>query len=150
MHASRRLIRTIGLAIALGFVAVVAAIAIVGFKLARMTANEASARRSLHAINSAQAKFAESDPSKGYACSLRTLGDVRLIPDSLAAGKYKGYLFEISNCGSELSNRVYRVFAHPVEKDKTGSWVFCSDRVGRVKGSPESREDCFLEGVVQP
>jgi hypothetical protein len=36
-------------------------IAIPNLKLARMTANEAAARRSLRAINAAQARFAESN-----------------------------------------------------------------------------------------
>jgi type II secretory pathway pseudopilin PulG len=140
--------RTISIIVLLGFVAVVAIIVIPNLSLARMTANEAAARQSLRAINLAQAKFAESNPKKGFACGLRTLGNSRFLSDSLASGADKGYLFDISNCESELPNKAYRLSAHPAQKNKTGYWEFCSDQTAIVKGSSQSLEDCFDEGVV--
>jgi hypothetical protein len=104
----------------------VAVIAIPNLKLARMTANEASAKRALHAINAAEARFAASNPVKGYACSLEALGEAGLLPASLASGEDTGYLFEISDCGP--SNSAYRAFAHPVTKKETGYWFFCTDQ----------------------
>jgi Tfp pilus assembly protein PilE len=133
----------------LGIAAVLAVIAIPNLKLARMTANEASARSMLHAINTAQEIFSASNPAKGYACTLGALADPRLIPESLASGEDMGYLFEIFDCGPGEPNAAYRAFAYPVSKKETGYWVFCTDQTARVKGSPESRADCLQQGVAQ-
>ena len=135
--------------VVLGIAAIGAVIAIPNLKLARMTANEASAKRMLHAINTAQQKFSASNPAKGYACTLRELAEARLIPNSLASGENRGYLFEIVDCGSGVPNASYRAFAHPVAKNKTGYWVFCIDQTSRVKSSPESSADCFEQGTAQ-
>ena len=150
MNGARTSGRTVWLLIVVGIAAIVAAIAIPNVKLARMTANEASAKRMLHAINTAQQKFAASNPTEGYACTLGELAEARLIPNSLESGKDKGYLFEIFDCRSRAPNAAYRVFAHPVTKKETGYWVFCTDQTKRVKASPESRADCFDQGVTQP
>ena len=128
---------------------IVAAIAIPNLKLARMSANEASAKRSLFAIDAAQTAFRASNPAKGYACTLGALREARLIPGSLASGEDKGYRFEISDCESGSPNGAYRAFAHPLTKKETGVWVFCTDQTARVKASPESRADCFEQGIAQ-
>jgi Tfp pilus assembly protein PilE len=141
--------RTLGPLVLLGIAAVLAVIAIPNLKLARMTANEASARRMLHAINTAQESFSAFNPTKGYACTLGALADARLIPNSLASGENKGYLFEIFDCGPGAPNATYRAFAYPASKKETGYWVFCTDQTARVKASPESRADCFEQGVAQ-
>ncbi len=148
MNGARTSSRTVWLLV-LGIAAIVAAIAIPNLKLARMTANEASAKRMLQAINTAQQKFLASNPAKGYACTLGELAEARLIPGSLESGKDKGYLFEIFDCRSGAPNAAYRVFAHPVTKKETGYWAFCTDQTARVKASPESREDCFEQGIAQ-
>jgi len=132
------------------FAGIVAAIAVPNLKLARMTANESYARTSLRTINAAELKFIQLNPAKGYACSLTTLSEARLISDQLASGLEKGYKFEISDCGLENPNGVYRVSAQPVAKNHTGYWVFCTDQTARIKGSPTSREDCFNVGVERP
>jgi hypothetical protein len=129
--------------------AIVAVIAVPNIKLARMTANEASAKRSLRAINVAQTNFSASDPSRGYACTLDILNRAGLIPDSLASGEDRGYVFEISDCESRLPNSAYRATAHPVTKKETGYWLFCTDQTARMKASPESNADCFEHGVAQ-
>jgi type IV pilus assembly protein PilA len=135
--------------IPLALLAIVTVIAIPNLKLARMTANEGSAKRSLHAINAAEAEFSTSNPTIGYVCSLGILGDAHLLPASLASGKDKGYWFELSDCGLERPTKTYRVVARPVARSKTGYWVFCSDQTARVKGSPDSERDCFDQGVAQ-
>ena len=149
MRAAGTSSRSAWVYIVLGVAVVIAIIAIPNIKLARMTANEASAKRSLHAINAAEAKFLASNPTKGYACSLVILRDARLLPASLASGEDKGYSFEISDCGPDLPTKAYRVGAHPVTRNKTGHWVFCSDQTARVKGSPDSLRDCLDQGVAQ-
>lgn len=141
--------RMVWMWIPLALLAIVTVIAIPNLRLARMTANEASAKRSLHAINAAEAKFSTLNPTVGYVCTLGILRDARLLPASLASGEDKGYSFELSDCGLELPAKAYRVVAHPVTKSKTGHWVFCSDQMARVKGSPDSERDCFDQGVVQ-
>lgn len=87
MNAAVTSSRTVGLLLATGIAAIVAAIAIPNLKLGRITANEASAKRMLHAINTAQQKFSASNPAKGYACSFGELAEARLIPNSLESGK---------------------------------------------------------------
>lgn len=128
---------------------IVSVIAIPNLKLARMTANEASAKRSLHAINDAEARFSASNPALGFTCSLEILRDARLIPASLASGGDKGYSFDLSDCSLEPPTKAYRAVARPLAKSKTGFWVFCSDQSARVKASPDSERDCFDQGVVQ-
>lgn len=133
--------RTLWLVAGLG-VAVVCAIAIPNLKLARMTANEAAARRSLHAVNSAQTQFAKLNSGR-YACALRALGEARLIADSLARGRDRGYLFNISACAIRDPEAIYKVIATPEIRNGTGYWVFFTDQAGRVEGSSESVEDCL-------
>jgi hypothetical protein len=116
------------------FVAAVTGIAFWVLKDARMDANEESARDAIRVINVAQRQFSKSNPTRGYACSLRTLSEAHLIPNSLALGKNRGYLFEISECGSELPAKTYRLAAHPVTKNETGNWSFRSDETGNVIG----------------
>jgi hypothetical protein len=149
MPAGRKTGRTTWLVLSLGFMVLVAAMAIPNIKLARMTANEASARRSLRIVNSAETKFAELHHGDEYACSLVALGEANLIPTSLASGEQMGYVFKLSDCEAPLASQGYRVSAQPAMKNQTGYWVFCSDQTGTVKGSPESIEDCFVNGVIQ-
>jgi len=129
----------IGVGIAVVGVTVLGVIAIPGLKLARMTANEAGARKSLLLINAAEVNFAKLHPDQGYACSLRELG---------MANQREGYLFEISDCEPQAPNKAYRVSARPAVKDQTGYWAFCSDEGGVIKGSSESVEDCRAAGVA--
>jgi type IV pilus assembly protein PilA len=135
------------LILGLVFVAIVLVIAIPNLKLARMTANESSARDSLRAVNAAEARFAKLHPTEGYTCSLAKLGELRLIAVSLASGKDHGYVFEMSGCESTLPSATYRLSAYPAERNQTGYWVFCTDQTGTVKGSSESVEDCRLNGA---
>jgi type II secretory pathway pseudopilin PulG len=141
--------RTVWPLVVLVIAAIIAVIAIPNLKLARMSANEASAKRMLHAINTAQERLSASNPAEGYACTLGAMADARLIPESLASGEDKGYLFEIFDCRAGSPNGSYRAFPHPVTKKETGYWVFCTDQTARVKASPESREDCLQQGVAQ-
>jgi hypothetical protein len=141
--------RPVWLVIGLVVFGLILAIAIPNIKLGRMTANEAAARQSLRAINLAEAKFAKSDTAGGYACSLQRLSESHLIEDSLANGKNRGFLFDISDCGSKPPYKTYHAFATPLMKNQTGYWVFCSDQTGQVKGSPTSRGDCSAELMGQ-
>jgi hypothetical protein len=89
------------------------------------------------------------NPEKVYPCSLASLGEGHLITDFLASGTKRGYIFEVSDCGSGTVNGVYRRFAHPVTRGRTGRWVFGSNQTGPEKASPESRENCFDNGVEE-
>ncbi len=133
------------LILGLALIALIAAIAIPNIKLARITANEAAARRSLRAINLAETKYAQSNPAQGYTCNLQLLSESQLIDHSLANGKDKGFLFDISDCGTRAPYKTYHAFAAPLMKNQTGNWVFCSDQMGHVKGSPTSRDECSIE-----
>jgi hypothetical protein len=55
------------------FLTIVAAVAVPNLKLARMTADGASAKRALLVINAAEVRFAELHPDEGYVCSLATV-----------------------------------------------------------------------------
>jgi type II secretory pathway pseudopilin PulG len=97
------------LAIALGIIIIVAAIAIPNLLRARVAANEASAVESLRAINSAQIGYLQVYPDLGtYACQLAYLGPplgnttanstaADLIDIQLSSGTKSGYNFYM-NC----------------------------------------------------
>jgi Tfp pilus assembly protein PilE len=141
--------RTVWPLVVLGIAAVLAVIAIPNLKLARMTANEASAKSMLHAINTAQERFSAANPSKGYACTLGALADPRLIPESLASGEDKGYLFEIFDCGRGEPNRCLpRVCVSRVEKrNRLLGLLYGSD--GSRERQSRKRADCLQQGVAQ-
>jgi len=107
----------------------------------RIDADESAAIQSVRAIHEAEAKYQATYPDRGYACSLANLGGTRLfghptadaaqlLPNDLAAGASKGYIF-VTACMYEgyIGGRVagYNLYANPQIAGKTGNRGFCSN-----------------------
>ncbi len=121
-------------------------------------ANELAVIKSIQTIEQAELMYSATYPSRGYACSLRTLGGdpsvgqpsadaAQLLPNDLALGVKHGYIFNLSNCTSVSQSgtgRVtgYTVTAVPQTVGKTGSRGFCSDESGAIKYDPTGGTQC--------
>jgi len=121
-------------------------------------ANEFAAIRSVRSIQQAELMYSVTYPSRGYSCSLRTLGGdpgagppsaeaAQVLPNDLASGINSGYVFVIGNCNRvSLSDteRVtgYTITAVPQDVGKTGSRGFCSDESGTIKYDPVGGTNC--------
>jgi type IV pilus assembly protein PilA len=97
----------IELLVVVAIILILSAIAVVHFRKARVTANQASAVASLRAINIAQALYASTYPNAGFAPNLRQLGNngsdcqsvtssnACLLDPSVASGFKSGYIFDM-------------------------------------------------------
>lgn len=123
----------IELLIVVAIILIIAAIAIPNLTRSRVSANEASAVASLHAIGTAQTSYSTTYPQVGYADKLSQLGPspdgkptvtaANLIPGDLAATNTKsGYTFAITGGGV-----TYTIIATPQVPGKTGIRSFCSN-----------------------
>jgi type IV pilus assembly protein PilA len=107
----------------------------------RIEADEKAAIQSMRTIHEAEAKYQATYPDRGYACSLAKLGGYRilghptadaaqLLPNDLAAGASKGYIFDTA-CAyyGEIGGRVlnYNLYAYPRIAGKTGNRGFCTN-----------------------
>ncbi len=124
----------IELLIVVAIILVIAAIAIPNLTRHRISANEASAVASIHAIDTAQTSYSTSYPQFGYAGKLSQLGPspdgnptstaASLLPGDLAGnGAKSGYNFVLSGGGVQ-----YTIVATPQVVGKTGVRSFCSDQ----------------------
>jgi type IV pilus assembly protein PilA len=143
----------IELLIVVAIIGIIAAIAVPGLLRARMSGNEASAIGSVRAINSANATFASSCASGGYATSLATLatapvgGSAFISPDLAVNGVIKsGYTVDLavnaapvvvttqaSTCNNvAAANDNYHATATPVTVGGTGQRSFAADNRGTI------------------
>ena len=143
----------IELLIVVAIIGIIAAIAVPGLLRARMSGNEASAIGSVRTLSSAQAAFAASCGSGGYAESLAALAaappaSVGFIPADLATGSKQGYNFVISDAGSAQvvaaaqtcntsapSHTAFFADGQPVTPGTTGVRYFATDQTGLIKQS---------------
>jgi len=129
----------IELLIVVAIILIIAAIAIPNLTRSRISANEASAVASLHAIGTAQVSYATTFPQIGFATKLSQLGPApnngkpssdaaALIAGDLAQdGKKSGYKFLLSGGGND-----YMIVATPETPGKTGIRSFCSDQTAVI------------------
>ncbi len=124
----------IELLIVVAIILIIAAIAIPSLTRSKVSANEASAVASLHAIGTAQTSYSTTYAKVGYAGKLSQLGPApdgkpsaetaNLIPGDLANnGKKAGYNFKLTGGGTS-----YTITATPDVPGKTGVRSFCSDQ----------------------
>lgn len=124
----------IELLIVVAIILIIAAIAIPNLTRSRMSANEASAVASIHAISTAQTSYSTTFPQVGYAGKLAQLGPsadgkptvtaANLLPGDIAATNQKsGYTFTLTGGGVG-----YTITASPQVPGKTGIRSFCSDQ----------------------
>jgi type IV pilus assembly protein PilA len=127
------------------------------YKAVMKHVRELSAKKSLQSIHEAQMMYAQSYPSKGYACNLQYLGGdpskppsataSEMLPEELAKGYKDGYIFTITNCIKNTlngSDRVdgYTLTAVPEVVGKTGDLGFCYDDGGQLKQDPAGGVNC--------
>lgn len=124
----------IELMIVVAIILIIAAIAIPSLTRSKVSANEASAVASLHAIGTAQTSYSTTYAKVGYASKLSQLGPApdgrptveaaNLIPGDLANNAKKaGYNFKLVGGGT-----AYTIIATPDVPGKTGVRSFCSDQ----------------------
>jgi type IV pilus assembly protein PilA len=143
----------IELLIVVAIIGIIAAIAVPGLLRARMSGNEASGIGSVRAINSANATYASSCASGGYASSLVALakapsgGTSFISPDLVTDGVIKsGYTVSLGagsgtvitaaastcNVAATAANSDYLALATPVTVGGTGQRSFGSDSRGTI------------------
>jgi type IV pilus assembly protein PilA len=148
----------IELLIVIAIILVLMAMAIPSLLRSKMSANEASAVSSMRTIVTAEASYALTYPTLGYANDLSKLA----IPaggaaaDQNAAGYLdsvlgcasqpcikSGYLFSIVNVAGSPVN-AYQVTSVPVIPGQTGVRGFCSDQASRFTYDPAGTSACSL------
>jgi prepilin-type N-terminal cleavage/methylation domain-containing protein len=140
----------IELLIVVAIIGIIAAIAIPGLMRARMAGNESSAIGSMRAINSAQASYAATGASGGYAISLVRLAlpcgalgegfiskDLALDPTTksgyrvtLAAGA--GAVAGPNDCNAVASSTTYYASAFALTAGSSGSRGFATNQSGTI------------------
>lgn len=128
----------IELLIVVAIILIIAAIAIPNLLRARISANEASAVSSIHAINTAEITFTTIFPTTGYAATLLSLGpgggcnspaNACIIDSLLANGTKGGYVFTYVQDASSTPSSGYTLNADPMTRGITGQRSFYSDQM---------------------
>lgn len=139
----------IELLIVVAIILIIAAIAIPNLTRSKISANEASAVASLHAIGTAQTSYSTTYPQVGYANKLSQLGPAPdgkptvtaanlLSGDIAEKGTKSGYAFTLAGGGSG-----YTITATPQDPGKSGIRSFCSDQTAVIYFS-DSESGCTL------
>lgn len=136
--------------VGIGFLVIVAAIAIPNLIRARMAGNEASAVGSLRAINTACVTYSTS--YGGFPLSLSTLGGTgsgvspsasaaQLIDVALQSGTKNGYMFSYSAGNPDSAGNIdtYIITAAPVTPGTTGIRYFFTDQTGLIRADASGR-----------
>jgi len=128
----------IELLIVVAIILIIAAIAIPNLLRARISANEASAVSSIHAVNTAEITFSTLFPSVGYSATLLSMGpggtcdspaNACIIDAALAGGTKSGYSFTYVQDNSSTPAAAYTVNADPITRNVTGQRSFYSDQL---------------------
>ena len=131
----------IELLIVVAIILIIAAIAIPSLLRARMSANEASAVSSIHAINTAEVSYASAYPTIGYSASLSDLGPgagpvcpgiptaACYIDSTLASTIKSGYQFTYVQDTTTTPSSAYTLNVDPLARGTTGQRSFYSNQV---------------------
>lgn len=135
----------IELLIVVAIILVIAAIAIPNFIRARISANEASAVTSIHAVNTAEIGYSSAYPDLGFSTTLAQLGyggsgvcdanTACFVDPSLAAGQKSGYTFTYVNDG-QTPSQGYTINGNPVAYGFTGQTGYYSDQTNTIRYNP--------------
>jgi type IV pilus assembly protein PilA len=119
----------IELLIVVAIILIIAAIAIPNFIHARISANEASAVSSIHAINTSEIAYASANPAIGFTVALADLGPAGggYLDSNLASGNKSGYTFTYLQ-GAGVPAQSYTLNADPIARSITGQRSFYSDQ----------------------
>ena len=145
----------IELLIVVAIIGIIAAIAVPGLLRARMSGNEASAKGSMRAINSAEASYSAGAASGGYAVSLTVLGAACpgsaqgfISPDLGVAAPpaiKSGYSVNLAtagaaagpnDCNGTATQSNYYATAAPVTVGTTGNAGFSTAAAGTIFMDP--------------
>jgi type IV pilus assembly protein PilA len=127
----------IELLIVVAIILIIAAIAIPNLLRARISANEASAISSIHAVNTGEITYSTIFPQVGYSATLAQLGpgggcispaNACIIDGTLAGGIKSGYLFTYVQTAGGPPAPGYTLNADPLSRGITGQRSFYSDQ----------------------
>ncbi len=146
------------LLIVMSIILILITLAIPGYEHVHIKADQTSAIASVRMLNSMEAEYNSNYPSRGYACSLGSLGGktgagtptpeaAQLIPDDLATGAKSGYNFVVSNCSKNTVNNQdqynsYQITATPISVGRSGNLGYCSDESGTIRFDPKGGSNC--------
>jgi len=139
----------IELLIVVAIILIIAAIAIPNYLNAKMSANEASAVSSIHAVNTAEITYSSVNPTIGFSATLVALGPTAggYLDDSLAAGNKSGYAFTYAPTGT-TPYVAYTFNADPNSRYITGKRSFYSDSSNIIHYN-ESAAAVVTDPVIQ-
>jgi type IV pilus assembly protein PilA len=118
----------IELLIVVAIILIIAAIAIPNLLKAKMSANEAAAVSSIHALNTAEIAYSSAYPLVGYSATLVDLGPTGggFIDSTLAAGTKSGYNYLYVQDTTTTPSLGYTLNVDPVTPGVTGQRHFWS------------------------
>lgn len=134
----------IELLIVVAIILIISAIAIPNLIRARISANEASAVTSVHAVSTAEIGYQSSYPTIGFSASLANLGNGGITPcpvtstascfldPSLASGSKSGYSFTYASDGNTPSLG-FTLIAVPQSYGITGQTSFYTDQTNVIR-----------------
>ena len=148
----------IELLIVVAIIGIIAAIAVPGLLRARMSGNEASAIGTVRTLSSAQATYASSCGSGGYAAGISDLGlaptgSVAFVPADIVAADVdgtgtpkSGYVFDVNGTGNDIlaigdacnantlaTKTGFEALGTPDDPGNTGVRHFYTDQSGQIR-----------------
>jgi len=137
----------IELLIVVAIILIIAAIAIPNFIRAKISANEASAVDSMHAVNTSEIGYSSAYPEIGFSANLADLGygaggtcsptAACFLDPALASGQKSGYQFTYAGDGATPS-LAYTLNGNPVSYGYTGQTGYYSDETNVIHYNPTS------------
>lgn len=141
MRQRERGFSLIELLIVVAIILIVAAIAIPNFIRAKISANEASAVTSIHAVNTSEIGYSSAYPDLGFSANLSNLGyggggtcsstAACFLDPALASGQKSGYTFTYVPSGSNPVTG-YTLNADPQSYGLTGQTGYYSDETNVI------------------
>jgi type IV pilus assembly protein PilA len=127
----------IELLIVVAIILVIAAIAIPNLLRAKITANEAMAVSSIHAINTSEIEYTAMNPNIGYSANLVAIGPAGsgYIDAVLASGAKGGYTITSAQVAA-VPSTAYTVNVDPIVRGVTGIRSFFSDASNVTRYDP--------------
>jgi type IV pilus assembly protein PilA len=142
MNNRERGFSLIELLIVVAIILIIGAIAIPNFIRAKISANEASAVTSIHAVNTSEIGYYSSYPDIGFSSSLSDLGygaggtcsqtAACFLDPALASGQKSGYQFTYAGDGATPSLG-YTIIANPSSYGFSGQTSYYSDETNVIR-----------------